>query len=253
MEVIHCLGIYTTPQDDEKLIDSSKLNLGWENRQEGFLGEDITIRINEHWVKNRIWISTWLSIYNRNFLLKYNIKFLDCLIEDMSVAFEALCFAKKYLMLHDAVYIWRKRSNSCSSMTDFNRFKLCVKSFVEIPNAIEKVMNKIPALKDNRTLKEQSALQIIGYVFPGRIVPFYNESNITAELDNAVYEALVPIFNENTTMAKYFFHGFNTMWRQANILAQQNYHLRQREDLITKQSKLIEQLRLLLDQYDRKS
>ena len=251
VDVIHCLGRYRTSQDNANPIEVSKLTLKWDDRAEGFLDEDVVLRLTDNWVKKRIWIATWINIYNRDFLVKHNMRFLDCLVEDMPISFEALCYAKKYLMFRDAIYIWRQRSNSLSNKTDFNRFKLYVKSFMEISNFMAEVMEKIPALKNNRILKEQSALQIVDYIFPHRTVPFYNGAHISAELDNAVYEAMLPTFGENTTMAKYFFHGFNAMYQQANILSQQMRLLQKRETVYQKQEKLIEQLKKLLDQYER--
>ncbi len=251
VDVIHCLGSYRTSQDNANLIEISKLTLKWDDREEGFLDEDVVLRLSDNWVKKRIWIATWINIYNRDFLVKHNMRFLDCLVEDMSISFEALCYAKKYLMFREAIYIWRQRSNSLSNKTDFNRFKLYVKSFMEISNFMSEVMEKIPALKNNRILKEQSALQIVDYIFPHRTVPFYNGAHISAELDNAVYDAMVPIFGANTTLAKYLFHGFNAMFQKANSLSQQVRLLQKREAVYQKQDKLIEQLKKLLDQYER--
>ena len=110
------------------------------------------------------------------------------------------------------------------------------------------MMKKIPEIADNRLIKEQCVIQIWEILFRDHARPLYNGANISPELDQAVYETMLPIFGENTTLVKYLFHGFNQMWRQANILAQQNYLLRQKDELIQQQSKLLEQMNTLLAQ-----
>ena len=57
------------------------------------------------------------------------------------------------------------------------------------------------------------------------ILPFYGNPNIPPELDTAVYQTFLPTFKENTSLMKYFFHGFNITRRQNNFLAMQNKFL----------------------------
>ena len=256
MAVIHLLGAYSTFQDDENPIELQKLNLKWEKGDEVFLPEDISLRLNEHWVTNQIGIVTWKNIYKRSFLNKYDIRFPSWLIEDMPVGFKALCFAKKYLILRDAFYIWRDHPDSLSHLNDLHKLKIYVKSAIEISRTIKEVMEKFPVLKENRNLVEQSALKITNYILPCHTGPFYNGADIPIELDNTVYEALFPTFGENTMLVKYLFHGYNNMWRQAqvfaaqrNYLARQNHLLQQKLDELTaKQEDLNIQLQELLEE-----
>ncbi len=117
-----------------------------------------------------------------------------------------------------------------------------------VVKCFEKLINRVPEIANDRFLKEQCMIESFEVVLRDRIRPLYNGAQIPAELDQAVYETMLPMFGENTTLVKYLFHGFNTMWRQANILAQQNYLLRQKDELIANQSKLLEQMNALLAQ-----
>lgn len=252
VDAVHLLGHYNTPQDDDKPINLQLLTLHWENRQEGLLDKEIIQRLAKNWLNNRIDASTWLGIYKRKLFIDKGINFPDCRADDVPIAFAGICFAKKYFMLRDAVYIWRQCSKSLSHSKDIPQLCNSVKSLPVLFLAMEKLMDKIPEISQNRFIFEQCIIQIWEILFRDHARPLYNGANIPIELDNAVYETMLPIFGKNTTLVKYLFHGFNTMWRQANILAQQNHLLQQRENLFQQQNQLIEQMKKLLDQYYEK-
>lgn len=252
VDVVHFLGHYRSHQDDDKPIQFDKLEIAWENRQAGLLGSDIKERIVKHWIKNRIWANAFKFIYKRKFLIDNEIIYPDApMAQDQPMALESLCLAKSYLMFKDNSYIYRHRAGSIVHSPRIDKFEKAMKSFTEIFKRVENFSKKIPVLEDNRLLKEQCLMQTFEAIFRDQIRPLYNGSNISIELDKAIYETMLPHFGENTTFVKYLFHGFNNNWRQKNILAQQNYLLRQREDLIQQQNKLIEQLTRLLNQCDR--
>lgn len=248
VDAIHLLGRYTTPQDDDKPINLTELTLHLENRPEGFLDGDVERRLTQNWATNRIWLATWMGCYRRKFLNENKIRFSHQRGEDVPVAFAAMCFAKKYFMLRDSVYIWRQLEESLSHQKNLAQLRNCIFSISKCAVQISEYILRIPQIRDNRILREQCMIQSITNHFHEVIFPLYNSGQVSPELDQAVYEALLPIFGENTTLFKYFFHGFNTMWRQVNILAQQNHLLRQKDELIAKQSKLLEPMNALLAQ-----
>ena len=252
VDALHLKGWYSTEQDDDKPLDVKQIRLNWEgNSNVGFLTEDIPRRLFENWATNRVVAYGWMYVYRRKFLTEYCIEFPKEHIysEDHAVLFDALCFAKKYLMLRDSVTIFRVRKESLSHKADTG---YGIKGMLILMNRITAAFKKVPVLKDNRFLKDQCIMQSLEVCIRDHARPLYNGVNIPIELDKTVYETLLPIFGENTTLVKHLFHGYNNMWRQANILAQQNYFLRQREGVIQKQNKLIEQMKRLLNQYDEK-
>lgn len=252
IDAIHIKGWYRIEQDDDKPLNVKKFNLRWEkNPNVGFLTENIPRRLAENWATNRIVGFVCNTIYKRDFLLKNEIEFPDvhCYVEDQILHLACMCFAKRYFILNDTIYIYRIRENSL--MHNVN-VAYGIKSMPLIAEYMQKSLDKIPSLDGNRILKEQCIIQTLDAALRDHARSLYNGTNIPVELDNKVYEAMLPIFGENTTLVKYLFHGFNNMWRQANIISQQNYLLRQREDLIQQQNKLIEQLKRLLDDYDKK-
>ncbi len=250
VDVVHLLGRYTIYQDDDKPLVVQNLHLEWEKRTEGFLNSNKIQRINENWINNRIWIATYMGCYKKSFLVKNKIWFPihSRVLDDFLVAFSAILYAEKYYFFKEALYVYRGRKDSVTRSPNINKG---LETILDVVDTMIKVMKKIPELSDQRIIKEQCIAQAFEYIFPSHFIPFYNGVNVSPELDKAVYENLLPIFGGNTTLVKYLFHGFNTMWRQASILSQQVYLLRQREELFQKQNKLIEQLRELLKKYDQ--
>ena len=227
-------------------MDMQQATLKWEgNRNIGFLTNDIPRRLAENWVTNRITGLTVINLCRRNFLLENEIEFPDCLSEDQAFALELMCLAKKYFMLGDAVYVYRKRGNHLGRAP---KYSFGVDSLVVAQNSIIKMLSKVPELDNNRIFKEQCVIQMFEVLLRDYARHFYDGISISPEMDQIIYDALLPIFGENTTLVKYLFHGFNTMWRQANILAGQNYLLQQRAELIKQQNKILEQMNLLLAQ-----
>ena len=244
-DVVYILEHFTTFQDDDKPINPQLLNANVSSKTQGFLCEDIEQRLIENFTGNRIWFYPWHGYYKKDLLMKNEIEFPSCTGEDHVFLFETMIFAKRYFLFRDSVYIWRVRKNSTWHTLNVEK---SINSMVMVAENFERIFNKVPKLKNNRNLKERCLIESFEVFLRDIVRPLYNGINIDPKLDQAVYDTLLPIFGENTTLVKYLFHGFNTMWRQANILAGQNYLLQQRDELIKQQNKILEQMNLLLAQ-----
>ena len=76
--------------------------------------EDLKIRIQE-WIKNRFWMTPWLRLSSRNFLVKNNIKFQPLYSQnDYGWTFFELCLAKTFVRIPNICYVRRMRENSLS-------------------------------------------------------------------------------------------------------------------------------------------
>ena len=250
VDVVYTLGHFETNQNDDKAINMKNLDTKVLRKNPCLLESNLEQRIINNWLGNRVWIFTWKVICNRKFLIENKIEFPNSrLAQDHGFILATMIFAKKYLLYRDALYIYRIRE---SSSWHSPNLKKSMDSLRILADSLEKIMNKVPTLADNRALKERCIFQTFEVFFRDRFRPLYNGVNIPPEFDKEVYEIMLPIFGEDTTFVKYLFNGYNNIWRQANILARQNYLLRQREDLISQQNKLLEQMKKLLDQYNKK-
>lgn len=251
IDVVHMKGWYQTAQVDDKPLDFRRIFTLWEkNPKVGFLPDDIARRLSENWVRNKLSSFGWLYAYRRKFLEEYDIKFPNENIysEDHPVIIAGMCFAKKYFILREAFTIYRVRKESLMNNTNVS---YCIRSMPVLVKSYREILDKVPQLNGKDFLKEQCVLVSLDNILNKHARPLYNGLNIDKKLDTEVYESMLPIFGENTIMAKFLFHGFNAMWRQASNLSRQLQALRKREELFKKQEKLIEQLKNLLNQYER--
>ncbi len=156
-----------------------------------------------------------------------------------------MCLAKKYFLAKDLLfYVHRLTPNS---LTRKPNIKSCVESMAILSEQMTKILDKIPELEGNRLFKEQCIIPSFDVIFKILSYPFYDGRDIPLELENLVYEALLPIFGEKTIIVKYFFHGFHVKHRQAEIFVEL---LNQRENSFQRQTQLIGQMKNLLNQYD---
>ena len=175
--------------------------------------------------------------------------------EDAVVQLSAMCLAKKYLIAKDLlIYVYRERATSLTHNPDAAK---SIGSFIIMWTSMKKVLDKVHELDNNRLLKEMCFKDSFELISKILVLPCYNSATISPELDNSIYETLLPTFGENTTIVKYLFHYLNIRWQQTNVLTQQvNFllqHLRQREEELQKQNQLIEQVRNLLEQNNAKN
>ena len=246
-DAIHLKGWFRTDQDDDKPLDVNRILLKFENNPNvGFLPNDIVRRLEENWAIHRIVGYVCNTVYRRKFLLVNKIEFPDkhCITEDQIIHFYGMCFAQKYLMVRDAIYIYRVRPKSLSHKPDV---EIAIKSMIIVIKHFKKIFYKIPEIRDNRYLMKQCCASTLEATLRDIVRPFYDGMNIPPELDQKVYETMLPIFGENTTLVKYLFHGFNTMWRQANNLAIQNHFLLHKEKLLKEQKNLLEKISQLVN------
>ena len=222
VDVVRTLAYYNLFQDDDKSIDLKKLQLLKENKPEGFLSSNILHRLENFCVKDRIQYMVWLGLYKREFLLKNNITFPNCLYEDQPFSFKVICLAKNYLLLNSAVNIFRQRKSSIQHSSTINKFPKIMESILVTVDSVKKITDNFPELKDKRFLKEQCIIPMLIPIFEAQILPLYENGAITEELDSQINETLTPIFGENTFLAKYFLNGFSSMWKRATFSSKNN-------------------------------
>ena len=122
-DIIQIAGWYNTLQDDDKPFDIDKLSLSLMNYDsQGFLTENILTRLDDYWQKNKIVSMAWLRVCKRKFLKAKNLKFEATISEDEFFSFKALCWTKKYFVLREALYIYRRRKNSIMGQYNPERF-----------------------------------------------------------------------------------------------------------------------------------
>lgn len=111
-----------------------------------FLPEDIEQRIKKFLVNNQTPLNVWNQLIRRDFLLENEIKYCNCYNEDFVFAIAELCCAKRYVIVPNVIYYYRRRLGS-ATMTNkgfgwaFSRqlttFKVGIKYIDEFLNTHE--------------------------------------------------------------------------------------------------------------------
>ena len=145
-------------------------------------------RIWDEMVQRKMHYPPWLYLYRREFLK--NIRFPDCVAEDVFFTFDVLLSTDKIVKISEPMYIWRQREQSASH--DISRIKQNVEGAVRLSAYLEKKLAAFndPIFTNNVTFKVVNA-EILDYS-----MKFFSEDPINC-IEKAE-EALRPIFGDNT-------------------------------------------------------
>ena len=151
-------GEYISFVDSDDYIDTEFLSklyaLSDNNNTEIIKGGDLQVILNnniEVWKQNNLiksnkfhfWAQFTTAIYNNNFLIRNNIKFLDKLniCEDIGFVLQAITAATNIKIEDSAIYYYRKRKNSLDSreyttekILNFEKYVHWVLDFIEEKN-----------------------------------------------------------------------------------------------------------------------
>lgn len=224
-DIIRTLLRYEVFQDDDKPINTRNMRLVEEKKPEGFLKDDLVYRLVNFCIKDRIQYMAWLALYKREFLLKNNLLFPSCIYEDQPFSFRALCIAKRYLMIHEPLNVFRYREGSIQHSKNLKNFSKAVESMRITAELVSNTLSEFPEFQGKQTLMYQCLASMFEPIMAAQILPLYDGTVSFEELDNTTDKALSPIFGNNTVLAKFWINGFSSMWRQANILSIQNQHM----------------------------
>ncbi len=97
-------------------VADSKIQFGEFVNKPTPITENLQIRIQE-WLNNRFWMTPWLRLSSRDFLINNNIKFQTLHHQnDYGWAFMELCLAKNFVRVPNLCYIRRMRGDSLSGL-----------------------------------------------------------------------------------------------------------------------------------------
>ena len=225
-DVVHAAGWYETNQDDDNYFITQNFRLTWERHDHaGLLKSDAIYLLTECFGTSKLWVMAWLNMFKREFLENNGLKFLDIISEDEPFSFAVCCLAPKYYVLRDAIYVYRRHESSTMNHFDMKRFSKGLNGILVGTRYIKELMNSVPELAYDRVAQESLMSVFLDRFFSSHIFPFYDGESISADLDNRVFEALLPVFRENTTLVKYLLHLSNIWHRHFLAAVQQNQAL----------------------------
>ena len=220
-QVVHASGWYELHQDAPEPVLQENLKFAWErHNQEGFLPFNVPYRLDRNWKMMDTWSMAWLCFCRRDFLAENKIEFLPILSEDEPFAFALYCLAERYYVIHEALYIYRRRSGSIMQSTNIDKFSKGINALITAPIYLEKFLDRVPKFPNYDAWRE-GIISTCFIRFSPHTSPFYRDLNLTLEKISIVEKALAPVFGKNTAFVKFFFNHYNLNNWQTKILMQQ--------------------------------
>ena len=227
-QVVHMAGCYNLQQNEPFPVRRENLRIAWEKfSREGFLPNNPIYRLEEHWRKSNTWSMAWLCFCRRDFLTEKHIEFLPIISEDETFTIALFCFAERYYIMHEALYVYRRREGSIMKTRSPEQISKCIRSIAIGSVYVKNFLDQVP----NFPNVEQWCAGIMNEFFnrftSNHTVPYYGNLQVGADINAAVDDTLKNLFTNGAPFAKYFFSGYHTFRRQTELLTAQNQNLSQ--------------------------
>ena len=206
-EVVRFTGHMMTHQETPEPVNMDKeFKVQWLNSYyDEFLDENISKRLTRNWGECKENLAVWSCFYNREFLEANNIKFEPIVtLEDGLFIFQCLCLAKKYYLVRDIFYVYRKHKGSTMTLCSIPRLESAIKAFFIAGIKMNAILDNIPEFATDRLAREQHIGNLLKGIFNSHIAKFCADPEWREELDRVIYEKFLPKFAENTMLVKFF-------------------------------------------------
>ena len=242
-QVVHAAGWHELWQDEAEPVRQENLKTIWNQyNQEGFLPYDVVYRLEEHWKNYVTWSMAWLSFCRRDFLEQNKIEFLDIISEDETFNFALFCYAERYYILHDTLYVYRRRSGSIMMSNNLDKFSKSIRSIVVGSIYVKKLLEQTPKFNGCEQWREGIMNAFFNRFLVTHTASYYRDLDIDSAKDAVVEKTLAPFFTDGEPFVRFFFNGFNFYRRRSEILSQQNQQLNYITDLLIREQPAILEL-----------
>ncbi len=136
-DVVYCEKYFESVGTE--LLSNAKIMGNNETTHAKLFDFDLAVRV-QAWIQRRIFVMPWLKLVRREILIDNEIVFPEIIQEDSIWSFEIFMLAKRFVMIPNACYIHRARTDSVGSYS--------WKMQASIENIRRKLDRTIRALKD---------------------------------------------------------------------------------------------------------
>lgn len=186
--------------------------------QEGFLNSNLLNKLEEHWKKGATSSQAELCFVRRKFLQDKGITFRETCAADELFNFALLCTTKSYYILHEAFYVRRDVEDAATA----EEFSEGLRAMLDGAAYLDSFLERIPRFNGYESWRENLLASFFYKLAAKYTIPFQKTNKA---LDASIEQTLTPYFPSGKSFAKYFFKSFNTLSRQAELLAKQHKQL----------------------------
>ena len=213
-QVVHAAGWYELNETDE-----NSLRQVWNQyTQEGFLPFDIVYRLEKHWKDYITWSMTWLSFCRRDFWQKKKISVLDIIAQDETLNFTLFCYAERYYILRESLYIYRRHKEQITRTNSPDKLAKVIRSIIVGSIYLKKLLDRIPKFKGYEQWREGLLGTFCYRLIVTHIAYYYRDCVPTSNEKEIVEKTLERFFADTTPFVRFLFDGFNFYRRQNQLL-----------------------------------
>ena len=241
-DVVHCDKVFVSLTETVKFDKNNVRLLQLSNAipvlNHSPISNDLIKRI-KMFTNNQMRWEPWTNFIRRDFIMRNNLEFPNLMIaDDFIFFFYLLLLADVFILVPDAVYIWRRHSNSNfrkSNMTIESRISKRGSDFFNEIAILEDFMNKFELLKNpqNKYLVFEFFTKFGGLE---EVFPIY--AQIPAFQLDALVRHEISQLKDTTALTAFLFARMNVF----------NVNLLQQQQLIQQQQQQIQQLQAQLQQ-----
>ncbi len=221
-QVVHAAGRYELLQDEPEPIRQENLKLEWDKyNQEGFLPANVPYRLERFWKNYELWSMAWLCFCRRDFLQKNHIEFLPIISEDEPFSFALYYLAERYYVIHEGLYVYRKRTGSIMRTFDNDKLSTAINSSIVSSVYIKKFLDKINRIENQEAWCENFMNEFFTRLY-NHTHPCYENLDMTLEKKSVVKKMLTSFFGEREAFVRFLFNNFHWYHRRVEILEQQS-------------------------------
>ncbi len=169
---------------------------------------------------------TWLHFCRRDFLIENGIEFLPIISEDETFSFAVFCKAERYYIVHDALYVYRKRSGSIMKAYTADRLAQGIDAMLIGMKYIDKFLDELPRVEGYDFWRETIRFRFFIRLLENHSEHFYKNFALSREADETIKQTLSSTFGVNTPFVRFFFNELNLLLCQYDLLIQRNNELR---------------------------
>ena len=162
----------------------------------------------------------WLCFCRRDFLQGNNIEFLPIISEDETFSFALFCLTERYYVLHEAFYVYRRRTGSIINTFDADRFSKAIHAMIVGSAYIEKFLDRIPRFNNYEQWRE-GFMNVFFTRFSNHTSYYYKDLKMLPDNSASAKKMLAPLFGEREFFVRFFFNGYHLHRRQSEFLNQE--------------------------------
>ena len=236
-QVVQAAGWYELLLEESSPVRQENLKTSWSKySKEGFLKNNPVYRLDEYWDKYKLRSAAWFRFCRRDFIEAKKLEFLPIISEDETFAIALYCLTERYYIIHEALYVYRKRSGSIMRTHNAEKFSQSVRSIILGLKYTKSFLDNIPRFQNYEQWCRGIFYKFVTRFTKNHTYPNFKSATVDPEINNTAEKLFTEIFGDNAYFIKFFFLHYHTRRRQTEQLKKQKEVLEKEKQALLKKN-----------------